>query len=186
MHSSLRLFTATEDVAVRKNYYEQHFIILIHLWFAERDVFYYPVYICLFLHLNKMNHIYTPVSSSLDTRRLPQSLHRPRPSPSSSLRRLSDHFSRFFRDSTCSLQRFISSKKPSSTSRVISYMAALKTVSMTPESWDWKVAIVSAITLIKRDKYGLFSESLLQEKFNFLSEAVIRQPLYCRRFLKNV
>lgn len=90
----------------------------------------------------------SPGSVSPDTPLLPQSLHLPRPSPS--LRRLSDHLSRFFRDSTWSLHRFISSKKLSSTSRVISNMAALKTVSMTPESWDWKCAIVSAITLIKR------------------------------------
>lgn len=90
----------------------------------------------------------SPGSFSPDTPLLPQSLHLPRPSPS--LRRLSDHLSRFFRDSTCSLHRFISSKKLSSTSRVISNKAALKTVSMTPESWDWKFAIVSAITLIKR------------------------------------
>lgn len=90
----------------------------------------------------------SPGSFSPGTPLLPQSLHLPRPSPSS--RRLSDHLSRFFRESTCSLHRFISSKKLSSTSRVISNMAALKTVSMTPESWDWKFAIFSAIALIKR------------------------------------
>lgn len=89
----------------------------------------------------------SPGSFSPDTPLLSQSLHLPRPSPS--FRRLSVHLSRFFRDSTCSLHRFISSKKLSSTSRVISNMAALKTVSMTPESWDWKFAIASAIALIK-------------------------------------
>lgn len=75
-------------------------------------------------------------SSSPDGPTLPHSMHLPRRSPSLSFRRPSDHFSRLFRDSTCSLHRVTSSRKLSSTSRVISYMAALKTVSMTPESWD--------------------------------------------------
>lgn len=53
-------------------------------------------------------------------------------------------------------------------------MAALKTVSMTPESCDWKVAIVSAITLMK----NYFQKVFLKKKTRTLE-----QPLYTKRLL---
>lgn len=86
-------------------------------------------------------------SPSLESPTRPQSTHLP-PSRSLSFRRVSDHLSRRFRDSTCSRLRVTSSKKLSSTRRVISYMAALKTVSITPESCDWKVTTASDITSV--------------------------------------
>lgn len=55
------------------------------------------------------------------------------------------HCSLFFRVSTCSRLRDTSFTKLSSTSRVISNMAALNTVSMTPDSWDWNECTTSDI-----------------------------------------
>ena len=87
---------------------------------------------------------------SVETPVFPQFTHCTRRTFSRSLCLLSDSCSLFFRDSTCSLLRDTSSRKLSSTSLVISNIAALKTVSITPDNWDWNVNITSDILARKR------------------------------------
>lgn len=84
------------------------------------------------------------------------------------LRLVSLHWSLFFRESTCSRLRDTSFTKLSSTRRVISNMAALKTVSMTPDSCDWNECMTSDILTSNVKLIFLKSQSWIVELLSLL------------------